>query len=376
MMFESRVLKIASVAQSVFEAGLGETSWDNAVRDIMAVHNAAGGALFQLDRNTLDISQWHSVDLNDKQEYIEEMNAINPRMHHSLSQEAPHIITDLDCISKEAMARHEFYRWLEKRCNLQYFIGARLMDVGDKSTFMSVEFEAGETPPSGQILDEFKAISIHCANAKRLESSRDKKLRPTNLDSFLAQKSSTALFFLDNKCRFFFANPAGESLLSRGQLLTLRGGFLSLMHQPSQDKLAAYYNSIQKDESGLISRPLAPIFVPSSNPKGRMLIRLMHLPHTLKGPGNKWSSICLFVQTASDKHEETGILLADTFGLTKRESELALTLQENTTIVEAASILGIAHNTARVHLQRVFKKTGTSTQADLAVILERLSSWV
>lgn len=375
-MFENRVPKIASVAQSIFEAGLGETSWDSAVRDIMAVHNAAGGAFFQLDRNTLDISEWHSVDLNDKQEYIEEMNAINPRMHYSLSQEAPHIITDLDCISKEAMGRHEFYRWLETRCNLQYFIGARLMDVGDKSTFMSVEFEAGETPPSGRFLDEFKAISIHCANAKRPESSRDTEMRATNLDSFLAQKSSTALFFLDNKCRFFFANPSGEALLSKGQLLSLMGGFLSLKHQPSQDKLAAYYQSIQEDGSGQIIKPLAPIFVPSPNPKHRMLIRLMHLPHILKGPGNKWSSICLFVQTASDKYEEIGGLLAETFGLTRREAELALTLQENTTIVEAAAILSIAHNTARVHLQRVFKKTGTSTQADLAVVIERLSSWV
>lgn len=375
-MHENRVSEIASVAQSVFEAGVGETSWNNAVRDIMAIYNAAGGALFQLDRNSLAISEWHSVNLNDKDEYIEEMNAINPRMHHSINHDAPHIITDLDCISSEDMARHEFYRWLETRCNLQYFIGARLMDEGDRSTFMSVEFEAGEAPPNLQFLDEFQAISIHCANARRLENNRNTDVRATDLDSFLAQRSSTALFFLDNNCRFFFANPAGEALLSKGNLLNLMGSFLSLAHPPSQKRLAAYYRSIQDGESGLVLGSLPPIFVPSNNPKQRMLIRLIHLPHTLKGPGNKWSSICLFVQTASDKYDEVSHLLTTTFHLTRREAELALTLQENKTIVEAAAILGIAHNTARVHLQRVFKKTGTSTQADLAIILERLSAWV
>lgn len=375
-MFENRVLKIASVAQSMFEAGVGETSWTNAMRDVMAVHNAAGGALFQLDRKTLKISNWHSVDLNDKEEYIEEMNAINPRMHHSLSHEAPHIITDLDCISKEEMARHEFYRWLEKRCHLQFFIGTRLLDVGDESTFMSVEFEAGEGPPTNQFMDEFRAMSIHCANAKRLEKTRDSGMRATSLDSFLAQKSSTALFFLDNKCRFFFANPAGETLLSKGGLLSLMDGFLSLSHQPSQAKLAAYYSSIQEDENWLVSASCAPIFVPSNSPKKRMLIRLIHLPHTLKGPGNKWSSICLFVQTMADNFDEVSSLLVSTFGLTQREAELAITLQENTTIVEAATALGISHNTARVHLQRVFKKTGANTQADLAITLERISAWV
>lgn len=374
-MTESRVLEIASVAQSVFEAGIGETSWSNAVRDLMKMHDAAGGALFQLNRNTLNISEWHSVDLNDKDEYIHEMNAINPRMHYSLAQDSPHIITDLDCISREDMARHEFYRWLETRCHLQYFIGARILDEGNTSTFMSIEFEAGEASPSKKIIDEFKAVSIHCANAKRLENSRNSTMPVTNLDSFLAQKSSTALFFLDKNCRYFFSNPAGETILSQGQLLSLEDRFLRLLHAPSQSKLASWYRSVQEDETRLVTRPFHPIFVPSNNSKQRMLLRLIHLPHPLKGPGNKWSSICLFVQTTSQRYEEISILLNETFGLTRREAELALALRENATIVEAAAMLGIAHNTARVHLQRVFKKTGTSTQADLAVIIERLSSW-
>lgn len=372
----SRLSKIESVAQSAFEAGTGQSSWTNAVRDMVALHNGAGGVLFQLDRKTHEISDWNSVNLNDKDEYIDEMNAINPRMHHSLSQAAPHVITDFDCISKEEMARHEFYRWLETRCHLQFFIGARLMDVGDKSTFMSVEFEAGDAPPHQQYLEDFKIICTHCANAKRLADNGNTEKPLTNLDSFLAQKSSTALFFLDNKCRFFFANPAGEVLLSKGQLLNLVGGFLALSHSASQNKLAAFYKSVQDDEDGLLIRSFHPIFVPSANPRLTMLVRLIQLPHALKGPGNKWSSICLFVQTASEKYDEIKILLIDTFGLTGREAELVLKLRESGTIAEAAATLGIAHNTARVHLQRVFKKTGTRTQADLAVILERLSSWI
>ncbi len=371
-----RLSKIESVAQSVFEAGIGLSSWTNAVRDMVELHNGAGGALFQMNRKTLQISEWHSVNLNDKEEYIEEMNAINPRMHHSLANNAPHIITDLDCISREEMARHEFYRWLETRCHMQYFIGTRLMDTGDTSTFMSVEFEAGEASPHRQSLEDFRIISTHCANAKRLAMARNAEKPLADLDSFLAQKSSTALFFLDNKCRFFFANPAGESLLSKGQLLALADGFLTLLHKESQEKLAAIYQSVQDDESGLMTQLFRPIFVPSTNPKFTMLVRFMRLPHVLRGPGNKWSSICLFVQTATGNDGEIKNLLVETFGLTGREAELVMMLRENGTIAEAAATLGIAHNTARVHLQRVFKKTGASTQADLAVIVERLSTWV
>lgn len=372
----SRLSEIEFVAQSAFEAGIGQTSWTSAVRAMVALHKGAGGVLFQMDRTTLEISDWNCVNLNDGDEYINEMNAINPRMHYSLSHAAPHVITDFDCISQDEMARHEFYRWLETRCHLQFFIGARLMDIGNKSTFMSVEFEAGDAPPQRQYLEDFKIICTHCANAKRLADVRNTEKPLTDLDSFLARQSSTALFFLDDKCRFFFANPSGEALLAKGAQMTLAGGFLALSHDASQNKLAAFYKAVQDDVDGLLIKPFHPIFVPSANPRLSMLIRLIKLPHTLKGPGNKWSSICLFVQTASDKYDEIKSLLIDTFGLTGREAELVLRLRDSGTIAQAAATLGIAHNTARVHLQRVFRKTGTRTQADLAVILERLSAWV
>jgi DNA-binding CsgD family transcriptional regulator len=371
----SRLSNIELVAQSVFEAGLGQTSWKSAVADMVRLHNGAGGVLFQLDRTTCEISDWNSVNLNDEEEYIAEMNAINPRMHHSLSHPGPHVITDFDCISPQEMARHEFYRWLETRCHLQFFIGARVMDAGNTSTFMSVEFEAGDAPPHRQYLEDFQIICTHCANAKRLADTGSTETPLTGLDSFLAHKSSTALFFLDNKCRFFFANPAGEELLSGGQSLKVAGGYLTLAHKASQSRLAAQYKTVQDDPAEILIKPFRPIFVPSVIPGSTMLVRLIQLPHPLKGPGNKWSSICLFVQTASIRNDELKVLLMDTFTLTSREADLALGLRENGSIAEAAAALGIAHNTARVHLQRVFKKTSTRTQAELAVILERLAAW-
>lgn len=367
---------IAFAAQSAFEAGIGEISWDDAVRDMMAVHGAAGGVLFQMNRKTHEMLEWHSVDLNDSDEYIEEMNAINPRMHHSLSQSTPHVITDLDCITEEDMARHDFYRWLIKRCHLQFFMGARLMDDGDKSVFMSVEFEAGHAPPNRKYVDGFKTLSAHCANARRLSSVKEDNRSVTSVDSFLANKTSTSLFFLDKKCKYFFANTAGENLLANKSALELSDSYVTLLHPPAQAKLATYYETIQQDQSKLISLPFSPIFVPAINGQPSVLLRLVHLPHALNGQGNKWSSICLFVQTSPREQREVMDLVIQTFHLTKREAEIALLLQKYSTVAEVAVGIGIAHNTARVHLQRIFKKTGVRTQAELAVLIERFSSWV
>jgi DNA-binding CsgD family transcriptional regulator len=54
-----------------------------------------------------------------------------------------------------------------------------------------------------------------------------------------------------------------------------------------------------------------------------------------------------------------------TYGCTPREAALAHTLAQGRTLAEAAGALGISVHTARTHLKRVFRKTGTRRQAEL-----------
>ncbi|KTT74700.1 helix-turn-helix transcriptional regulator [Sphingomonas endophytica] len=59
------------------------------------------------------------------------------------------------------------------------------------------------------------------------------------------------------------------------------------------------------------------------------------------------------------------------FGLTPREAEIAAALLAGRTPDEAAAGLGIALNTARVHLRQIFAKTQTTRQAELIGLLSR-----
>jgi len=57
--------------------------------------------------------------------------------------------------------------------------------------------------------------------------------------------------------------------------------------------------------------------------------------------------------------------------LTQREAEVAIAVARGAGLRTAADALGIGVNTVRTHLQRVFEKTGTSRQAELAITLMR-----
>lgn len=61
--------------------------------------------------------------------------------------------------------------------------------------------------------------------------------------------------------------------------------------------------------------------------------------------------------------------LESVFGLTPAEIRLALAFQSEASIEAAATREGLTSGTARQYMKRIFKKTGTSNQAQLMKIL-------
>jgi len=67
-------------------------------------------------------------------------------------------------------------------------------------------------------------------------------------------------------------------------------------------------------------------------------------------------------------------VLIQMYMLTRKEAELAIKLLEAKSLEQAADELGVAYETARTHLRRIFSKTGTSRQTELVLLMARLPS--
>ena len=61
------------------------------------------------------------------------------------------------------------------------------------------------------------------------------------------------------------------------------------------------------------------------------------------------------------------------FDLSPRETEIASALLEGHSIESMAATLGVSRNTARNHVQALFRKTQTNRQSDLIRLLDRLA---
>jgi DNA-binding CsgD family transcriptional regulator len=82
----------------------------------------------------------------------------------------------------------------------------------------------------------------------------------------------------------------------------------------------------------------------------------------------------VLVKDPGDADNANAELLIDLFGLTRRESEVALAVVAGHGLRAAAQQLGIAVTTARTHLQHVFEKTQTQRQSELTGLVLQITA--
>ncbi|WP_150496669.1 helix-turn-helix transcriptional regulator [Roseibium aquae] len=71
--------------------------------------------------------------------------------------------------------------------------------------------------------------------------------------------------------------------------------------------------------------------------------------------------------------ETAGRLLHEVYGLSAREADLACRLTTARTLQDVIEALGISRNTAKTHLRRIFEKTNTKSQLELANLVHALA---
>ena len=147
-----------------YAAGFGDVPWHDALHMMALLLCGAGGSFFELDRTTGRIGLFEVDGLEPgASEYVDRMNAINPRMHYSIARPAPHVVTDYDILPEAELGRHEFYDWMERTNGTRYFVGARVADEGSRTLFASIDFDRRRGNPDRDRVALFKQIAPQSA---------------------------------------------------------------------------------------------------------------------------------------------------------------------------------------------------------------------
>ena len=94
---------------------------------------------------------------------------------------------------------------------------------------------------------------------------------------------------------------------------------------------------------------------------------------SIRKPLSSAAVAAIFVTTTDAATQLPASTIAALFGLTPTEGRVMIEIAEGRNRAETASALSIAAGTVKSHLERIFEKTGATSQTELALIVKRLT---
>jgi DNA-binding CsgD family transcriptional regulator/PAS domain-containing protein len=263
-------------------------------------------------------------------------------------------------------------------CSVQFFDKHGLGYIGSVAVSpdphvgvaLSVQRNARAKPQfSDAELEQLRGISRHVEKSLRL-SVRLLNAEVANLGLGEAlSRIGIGVFVLDSVGCVIFSNPAAQRLL--GDTLYLSQGHLRIRSAAKNAGLdEAIAHTIRTAPADLSADP-KPILVHSGDRRLAIYLLPVMQPGLAEQFLTHTSAFVLVIERKLDEPADPAIV-RDLFGLTLGEARIAALIGSGLPPRDAAVRLGIAEDTARTVLKRVFAKVGVSRQSELTAMLAKM----
>jgi DNA-binding CsgD family transcriptional regulator len=292
-------------------------------------------------------------------EYQEEFQETDPSLLWASRHPNAGMVETQSILPKADYLKHPYIVWQNSRMKTTHW---RVMYTApaDEMTFaLSLHPPAEVGPPSPESRALHRLIFEHMDRAFRLAA------RPPRFSN-----DSEAVIVLDTVGRVMNMSPRAEKLVGECDGLSierrrLRGPSDELTRQLN----GLTHSAIELQSTGGSGGGLR-VRRPSGKPDWLLIVSpcvrfLDHLPLPTA------AALVRIIEPHSDRTltPQHGAL----FDLTPRELQIAEALLHGHSLESLATLLGISRNTARVHVQSLFHKTGMNRQVDLVHLLADIS---
>ena len=182
---------------------------------------------------------------------------------------------------------------------------------------------------------------------------------------------SAAVIMTDERAQVVHCNSAGEAMLKAGSPLCTQNGQLLAAAQPATRALLTAIgqtiNPIDLIGSNGIGVPLR------ADDGSPAIAHVLPLARDASHRDGGRATAAVFVTPVETALPEADALIA-LYGLTPMEARVALQIAAGKRRADASAALGIAENTTKTHLDRVYSKTGAGDQSALARVVSSLAS--
>lgn len=370
--------RLADAIGSIYESTIDPSTWPQALRSMSGLVDAFFSSIVVLDHSTSSIqvhSRWGGdtmwIDLLDRK-YAGMMPFLPVLDRFGVGQ--PFNMTmAADLLADPAVWHGEFTTEWAQPAGVRDSASVILERTRSRSVALTLSTHRSRPVVSEAELRVVELLVPHIQRALRISEVMAAGNRAADTFERMLDTLQTGAIAVDGQGRVRHANHIASAMLSRGDPVFVRNGTLAVRGMPaSTDMLVDALSRLGRAGAGFTgSLPGLPLRFED----GRSAVgHILPLGPERRSRGSGSGAIAaIFIATASDRPHVSLEALTGLYGLTGAESRVLAEIAAGRNRAEAARALSIADSTAKTHLERVFWKTGTSTQLELVRLVSNLS---
>lgn len=356
-------------------SALGDTSWSSTMEHIAGLFRSQS-AVLSLYGHDNDIYSVESHSPRSRefalQFYASEVFAQDPRSAYFFAAPGGSIYYDHMLYDMEDMGQNRHVRATCDVLGVTYQLGAQLrLPDGLRGTFgiLSSEREGHATAAA---IGAFRRLAPHIeqACALGLVIEREAATQAALLEA-LARKAD-GVILLDRGGAATFVNDAARAILGGDDGLALNFGVFSAHRPPETRQLQQIISAAQTSAGQAGAAPGGGVLVSRPSGKHPYVVTAMAAPANERFLAGHSIACIIHIQDLAAERLPSRESLRAVFGLTDRETDLAVELVRCADLARAAANSSMSFNTARNHLHGILGKTGARGQTDVVQLLGRL----
>lgn len=343
-------------------AALDPAQWSPAVAAIAAACGAHSGIIYERDRvqQTSTMIAAPGIDPGLIEAYEQYYHALDPWNRPAMRASMHDVQRTHELMPDEEFLRSEFYQDHSRRADIFYSMGIVVDRTADRMAIFGVQCGYRRGP----FTDEAAGIVRHLMPHLRQAYLTQRAMRAvTQMCATLTETLHlvpSPVLVVDGAGRLEFANLSAETLLTTGDGLRLSRGVVTPASR-EQAKLFAETLAELAHGTGSMQPPAHDIAIERATSDRPLLLRFAVLPRSDGGDGPR---IAIFVDLAAGVARNLD-RLRQALRLTTAEARLLQGLVAGESLAALSDKHRVSINTLRVHLSRLFQKTGTHRQAEL-----------
>jgi DNA-binding CsgD family transcriptional regulator len=353
----------------IYDAAAEEELWRGVLTEIADLTKSQGGILFgqsmSASRIYFDFNGRLDEECNRAYQQRHMQNVWSRHMEH---QPVGRVVFSDDVIELSALRTTAFFDEVLRPQDVAHNAMIALAAREDFRAAFNICRTARQGPFGADEQKLFEWLVPHLRRSITLGFKLD-SFRAMQRAAFdVLEQLSDGVMLLDRRAHLLFANAAARALETSGALL-LRQSVAT--YSPSHSKRLAELirSALEGSPGGTMSMPgrIAGqhLTILVSSVRGKDVGRFSDL-------NMKDAAVLVFIIDPANRNSIPLARIMDAYELTHAEARVALASSLGKTVLETAKLLGLSPNTIKTHLRRVFAKTATARQAELA----RVMAWM